>query len=59
MNQPRICILTLDHGPADRSADARLAVLLAARGWNVHLQVSPDRTSTITPNRRKTGYRSG
>lgn len=29
---PRICLLTLDGGP-----DARLAGLLAARGWGVHL----------------------
>lgn len=35
--QPRICVLTLDHGSATGSADGRLAELLAAHGWNVHL----------------------
>lgn len=34
---PRIGLLTLDGGPAAASADGRLAGLLAARGWDVHL----------------------
>lgn len=36
-SSPRICLLTLDHGPAADSADARLAALLSAHGWSVHV----------------------
>jgi glycosyltransferase involved in cell wall biosynthesis len=36
-SSPRLCLLTLDSGPAAHSADARLALLLTAHGWRVHL----------------------
>jgi glycosyltransferase involved in cell wall biosynthesis len=39
-SSPRICLITADHGPAANSADARLAGLLAARGWGVHILAS-------------------
>lgn len=46
---PRICLLTLDGGPAAVSADARLAGLLAARGWSVYLLACGAERLTDTP----------
>jgi glycosyltransferase involved in cell wall biosynthesis len=46
---PRICLLTLDSGPAAASADGRLAGLLASRGWNVHVLACAGEPLTSLP----------